>query len=74
VFGDLSGFPPLLVHVGGDEVLLGDAVALAREASLAGSDVTLRVWARMIHIFPWFHSQLQDGRAAIEEPGSGWPT
>jgi acetyl esterase/lipase len=51
VFGDLSGFPPLLVHVGGDEVLLGDA-SLAREASLAGSDVTLRVWARMIHIFP----------------------
>ena len=69
VFGDFSEFPPLLVHVGGDEVLLGDAVALAREASLVGSDVTLRVWVRMIHIFPWFHSQLQDGRAAIEEAG-----
>jgi acetyl esterase/lipase len=54
VFGDFSEFPPLLVHVGADEVLLGDAVALAREASLAGTDVTLRVWARMIHIFPWF--------------------
>jgi monoterpene epsilon-lactone hydrolase len=50
VFGDLSGFPPLLVHVGGDEVLLGDAVALAREASLAGSDVTLRVCANDSHI------------------------
>jgi epsilon-lactone hydrolase len=69
VFGDFSGFPPLLVHVGADEVLLGDAVALAREASLAGSDVTLRVWARMIHMFPWFHTHLQAGRAAIEEAG-----
>jgi monoterpene epsilon-lactone hydrolase len=69
VFGDFSDFPPLLVHVGADEVLLGDAVAPAREASLAGSDVTLRVWARMIHIFPWFHSHLRAGRAAIEEAG-----
>jgi acetyl esterase/lipase len=69
VFGDFSDFPPLLVHVGADEVLLGDAVALAREASLAGADVTLRVWGRMIHIFPWFHSVLQKGRTAIEEAG-----
>jgi epsilon-lactone hydrolase len=69
VFGDFADFPPLLVHVGTDEVLLGDAIALARQASLAGSDVTLRVWARMIHIFPWFHSHLQAGRTAIEEAG-----
>jgi epsilon-lactone hydrolase len=73
VFGDFSQFPPLLVHVGADEVLVGDAVALARQASLAGSDVTLRVWARMIHIFPWFHSRLQTGRTAIEEAGK-WIT
>jgi epsilon-lactone hydrolase len=70
VFGDFSEFPPLLIHVGADEVLVGDAVALARQASLAGSDVTLRVWAKMIHIFPWFHSHLQAGRAAIEEAGT----
>ena len=70
VFGDFSEFPPLLVHVGTDEVLLGDAIAVARQASLAGSDVTLRVWARMIHIFPWFHSQLQAGRTAIQEAGT----
>jgi epsilon-lactone hydrolase len=69
VFGDFSQFPPLLVHVGADEVLVGDAVVLARQASLAGSDVTLRVWARMIHIFPWFHSHLHAGRSAIEEAG-----
>jgi len=70
VFGDFSDFPPLLIHVGTDEVLLGDAIALARQASLAGSDVTLRVWARMIHIFPWFHSQLQAGRTAITQAGA----
>jgi epsilon-lactone hydrolase len=69
VFGDFTDFPPLLIHVGADEVLLGDALALTRQASLAGSDVTLRVWAKMIHIFPWFHSHLQAGRTAIEEAG-----
>jgi acetyl esterase/lipase len=69
VFGDFSQFPPLLIHVGTDEVLVGDAVALARQASLAGSDVTLRVWAQMIHTFPWFHTHLQAGRTAIQEAG-----
>jgi acetyl esterase/lipase len=70
VFGDFAEFPPLLVHVGADEVLLGDGVELARQASLAGSDVTLRVWARMIHIFPWFHTHLQAGRTAIAQAGT----
>jgi acetyl esterase/lipase len=69
VFGDFSGFPPLLIHVGADEVLLDDASALATEASRTGTDVTLRVWARMIHMFPWFHTHLQAGRTAIEEAG-----
>ena len=69
VFGDFSEFPPLLIHVGADEVLLDDASALATEASRTGTDVTLRVWARMIHMFPWFHTHLQVGRAAIEEAG-----
>ena len=31
--------------------------------------VCLTNWARMIHIFQWFHSQRQDGRAAIEDAG-----
>ena len=73
VFGDFSRFPPLLIHVGADEVLLDDASTLAIEASRTGTDVTLRVWARMIHMFPWFSSELQTGRAAIEEAGK-WIT
>jgi acetyl esterase/lipase len=55
--------------VGADEALLDDALALARPASHAGSDVTLKVWARMIHIFPWFHSHLTAARTAIEQAG-----
>jgi epsilon-lactone hydrolase len=55
--------------VGADEVLLDDASALAAEASRTGTDVTLRVWARMIHMFPWFHTHLQAGRTAIGEAG-----
>jgi epsilon-lactone hydrolase len=70
VFGDFSGFPPLLIHVGADEVLLDDANALAAEASRTGTDVTLRVWARMIHMFPWFHTHLRAGRTAIAQAGA----
>lgn len=40
VGADLSGLPPLLIQVGADEVLLDDAVALARRAEAAGVTTT----------------------------------
>ena len=43
VFADLRGLPPLLIHVGGDEVLLDDAVQLAERAKAAGVPATLEV-------------------------------
>jgi epsilon-lactone hydrolase len=48
---ELSGFPPLRIHVGDDEVLLDDSVRLARRAEDAGVDVRLDVWEGMLHGF-----------------------
>lgn len=70
LFGRFEGFPPLLIDVGADEVLLSDALGLAERAALAGSDVTLKVWPEMIHIFPWFFIELADGRTAMAEAGA----
>jgi virginiamycin B lyase len=49
--GDLAGLPPLLVAVGGDEVLLDDSLRLARAAREAGVDVRLEVHEGLPHAF-----------------------
>jgi monoterpene epsilon-lactone hydrolase len=41
LYADLSGLPPLLIIVGGNEALLDDSVRLARTAGMTGVEVTL---------------------------------
>ena len=51
LFADLAGFPPLLVHVGGDEIFLDEARGLAEAARTAGVDVELTIWPGLFHVF-----------------------
>jgi virginiamycin B lyase len=51
VFGDLAGLPPILLAVGGDEILLEDVRRFAELAVRAGVSVTFDVYADMPHIF-----------------------
>lgn len=51
VFADLSGLPPLLIHVGDREILLDDSVTFAERAEAVGVNATLRVFDEMIHVF-----------------------
>src|SRR6476619_2533159 len=43
VFADLSGLPPLVIQAGTHEVLLDDAVRLARQAATADVEITLDI-------------------------------
>ena len=70
LFADLRGLPPLLIHVGSDEVLLDDAIGLAERAKAAGVDATLEQWDRMIHVWHWFLPLLDEAQAAVESIGS----
>jgi monoterpene epsilon-lactone hydrolase len=69
LFADLRGLPPLLIHVGRDEVLLDDAVQLAERARAAGVDVTLDIYERMIHVWHWFLPMLDEAETAVEAIG-----
>ena len=69
LFADLRGLPPLLIHVGSDEVLLDDAVQLASRAKAAGVTATLEVWERMIHVWHWFLPMLDEAEQAIHSIG-----
>lgn len=66
LYGDLEGLPPLLIHVGSDEVLLDDAVALHARAAACGVECSLEVWDGMIHVWHMFHPMLADGDRAID--------
>lgn len=70
LFADLSGLPPLLIHVGDAEILLDDSTRFADRAREAGVDVTLRVWPGLFHVFPLFPSALPEARKAVSEMAS----
>jgi acetyl esterase/lipase len=70
LFGDLHGLPPLLIQVGGNELLLDDAVRLAARAAADDVDVTLRVWPGVPHVFQHFAGLLDEAGEALEEAGA----
>ena len=69
LFADLRGLPPLLIHVGSDEVLLDDAVQLAERSRAAGVDASLEVYERMIHVWHWFLPMLDEAHTAVDAIG-----
>jgi monoterpene epsilon-lactone hydrolase len=69
LYADLSGLPPLLVVVGGDEALLDDSVRLARSAGMAGVNTTLYIGAGMQHIFPIYCGVIPEADAAVAMMG-----
>ena len=66
--GDLTGLPPLLVHVGESECLRDDALRLAQKAREAGVSVELRVFAVVPHVWQNLH-RLPEARRSIAAAG-----
>jgi monoterpene epsilon-lactone hydrolase len=69
VFADLSGLPPLIIQAGTHEVLLDDAVRLARQAAFADVEVTLDITPGVPHVFQAYHAILDEAAAALDRAG-----
>ncbi|MFT5680537.1 MAG: monoterpene epsilon-lactone hydrolase [Myxococcota bacterium] len=69
-FADFSGLPPLVIQVGGAEVLLDDARMVAARAEADGVSVTLDIWPGQIHVWHGFARIFPAGQAAIEAMGA----
>jgi epsilon-lactone hydrolase len=67
LYGDLHGLPPLLIYVGGDELLRDDSTRFAQKAKAAGVDVTLRVSEKMFHCYPACAPLFPEARQAMDE-------
>jgi monoterpene epsilon-lactone hydrolase len=66
VLADLTGFPPLLLQVGTDEMLLDDSTRLAARAVDAGVDVVLDVTADVPHVFQSLTGLLDEAGQALD--------
>lgn len=67
LFADLAGLPPLLVHVGEDEILLDDSRRVAEKASAAGVEVAYRVWPAVMHGWQLLSAVLPEARRSVDE-------
>jgi acetyl esterase/lipase len=70
LFADLSGLPPMLVLVGGEEFLLDDSRRLAERARTVGVEVELEVAPHQVHVYPMFADVSEVGRSALERIGA----
>jgi acetyl esterase/lipase len=69
IFAELSGLPPLIIQAGTHEVLLDDAIRLARQAATADVEVTLDITPRVPHVFQAYYPILDEAAVALDRAG-----
>jgi epsilon-lactone hydrolase len=67
LFADLSGLPPLLVHVGANETLRDDSTRLAEKARAARVTVELKVWPVVPHVWQLAPHKIPEARQSLRE-------
>ena len=67
---ELAGLPPVTMHVGSEEILLDDAVRLARRARAAGVPVDLRRLDGLWHVAHASAGLVTASTAALEALGA----
>ncbi|MGM7972740.1 alpha/beta hydrolase [Yersinia enterocolitica] len=66
ICSDLTGFPPILLQVGTNELLLDDSTRLAERARNADVDVILDVTANLPHVFQIYNGALEEADNALD--------
>ncbi|HEV2375807.1 MAG TPA: alpha/beta hydrolase fold domain-containing protein, partial [Streptosporangiaceae bacterium] len=69
IFAELSGLPPLIIQAGTHELLLDDAIRLARQAAIADVEVTLDITPGVPHVFQAYYPILDEAAAALDRAG-----
>ena len=67
LYADLKGLPPLLIHVGENEVLRDDSTRLAERAREAGVRVELKVWPVVPHVWQLAPNMIPEARQSLRE-------
>ncbi|MGK2914134.1 MAG: alpha/beta hydrolase [Porticoccaceae bacterium] len=70
VFAEMKGLPPLLIHVGGREILYDDAITVAKRAKAAGVEVELVDEPELFHVWHAFAPMLEEAQQAVDQIGA----
>ncbi len=66
ILAGLAGFPPILLHVGTNELLFDDSVRLAERARDADVDVILNITAGVPHVFQTYVETIDEADQALD--------
>jgi acetyl esterase/lipase len=66
-YSNMSGLPPVLIHVGSNELLVDDSIAIAERLKQAGSPVELKVWQDMVHCWQLYGPMLDESMQSMQE-------
>ncbi len=69
LYAVLTGLPPILIHVGTEEVLLDDAKRLAEQAGKYGIPTNFRIYDQVGHVFQFHAGILKESNDSIERIG-----
>jgi len=67
VYADLTGLPPMLVHVGGNELIRDDGIRLVERARTYGVDASAGIFDGLWHVFQVF--PIPESRRSLREIG-----
>lgn len=70
IHANYRDFPPMLLHVGSDEILLEDTNRVADKARRDGVNVALKTFDQMWHFFHVFYKLMPEAKAATKEVGT----
>ena len=67
LFGDFTGFPPMLFQAGSIEMLLSDTTEAVKKAREAGCKVQETIYEGMFHVFQMALNRIPESEAAWQE-------
>jgi len=67
LYANFHGLCPILVQVGGTEVLLDDSLRLRKKLESAAVTTELQVWDEVVHVWHLFAPILEKGKEAIND-------
>lgn len=67
LFGSFKEFPPMLIQVGSQEMLLSDSTSVAEKARFMGVDAHLTVYEGMFHVFQMCYHMIPESKMAWDE-------
>ena len=67
LYGELSQFPPMLIHGSEYDVFLDDSINLVKKADENGVNVTIKIWKELWHVFHVAADIVPEGQQALNE-------